>query len=120
MARSDDLIRERSEYYAFKERVAVLAGMVQKAVEDYSSPQKRIHDAYMVNGEFGDYGKIQTNINSLKSLCDSLNSGTLPAIDSKIDQLSAAIQAAIEEEEEERRKAEEEAREAEEAASSGN
>lgn len=121
MARSDDLIRERSEYYAFKERVSVLVGMISQSVSDYESPSKRIYDAYQINGEHGDYGKIQVNINNLKTLGDSLNSGTIPAIDAKIDQLSAAIQSAIEEEEEERRRAEEEAREAaQQSASSGN
>lgn len=112
MARSDELIRERSEYYAFKEQISNLILKISNAVEAYTSPKKRIQEMYQVNLEYGDYGKLQNDHDSITTLMKNLTNNTLPAIQNKIDQLSADIQAAIQSEEEERRQQEEAAQNA--------
>lgn len=112
MARSDELIRERSEYYAFKEQIANLIVKIAKAIDSYNSPKNRIYDMYQINSENGDYGRIQNDQSQLKSVVSNLSDNTIPAIQSKIDQLSSEIQAALQAEEEERRRQEEEAEKA--------
>lgn len=116
MALSDDLIRERSEYYAFKEQIANLIVKIAKAIESYNTPKNRIHDMYQINSENGDYDKVQNDQSQLKGVVSNLSNNTLPAIQTKIDQLSSQIQAALEAEEEERRRQEEESARAAEAA----
>ena len=117
MAKSDDLIRERSEYYAFKEQIANFIIKITNAVEAYNSPKNKISEMYQVNAENGDQKKFQTDQQKLSELASNLTNNTLTAIQTKIDQLSTSIQAALDEEEEERKRQEEEAtRAAQEAA----
>lgn len=117
MAKSDDLIRERSEYYAFKEQIANFIIKITNAVEAYNSPKNKISEMYQVNAENGDQKKFQMDQQKLSELASNLTNNTLTAIQTKIDQLSTSIQAALDEEEEERKRQEEEAtRAAQEAA----
>lgn len=117
MAKSDDLIRERSEYYAFKEQIANFIIKITNAVEAYNSPKNKISEMYQVNAENGDQKKFQMDQQKLSELASNLTNNTLTAIQTKIDQLSTSIQTALDEEEEERKRQEEEAtRAAQEAA----
>lgn len=109
MAKSDDLIRERSEYYAFKEQIANFIIKITNAVEAYNSPKNKISEMYQVNAENGDQKKFQMDQQKLSELASNLTNNTLTAIQTKIDQLSTSIQAALDEEEEERKRQEEEA-----------
>lgn len=109
MAKSDDLIRERSEYYAFKEQIANFIIKITNAVEAYNSPKNKISEMYQVNAENGDQKKFQMDQQKLSELASNLTNNTLTAIQTKIDQLSTSIQVALDEEEEERKRQEEEA-----------
>ena len=100
-----------------KEQIANFIIKITNAVEAYNSPKNKISEMYQVNAENGDQKKFQTDQQKLSELASNLTNNTLTAIQTKIDQLSTSIQAALDEEEEERKRQEEEAtRAAQEAA----
>ena len=101
MATSDQLKAERSRYYVFREQVNTLATKTLESYNQYYSVHNKIKEAYLVDGESGDKGVIKKSYEQVKQNYDLLINTTLPAINNKIDSLSAQIRAAEQKEEEE-------------------
>lgn len=108
MASSQQLKAERSKYYVFREQVNTLATKILESYNQYYNVHNKIKEAYTVDGEAGDKGVIKKSYEQVKQNYDLLINNTLPAINNKIDSLSAQIRAAEQKEEEEEKRAEEE------------
>ena len=108
MASSQQLRNERSKYYVFREQVNVLATKTLESYNQYYSVHKKLKEVYLINGSTGDKGVLSKDYAAIKTKYDILISNTLPAINSKIDRLTAQIRAAEQQEMEEAKRAEEE------------
>ena len=107
---SQELRNERSKYYVFREQTNTLATKMLESYNQYYSVHGKINESYQINSEAGDLGVISKDLKKLKESYDLLINSTLPAINSKIDNLSSQIRAAEQREEEEAEKKAEEAR----------
>ena len=108
MPSSSTLIKKRSDYYAFKQRVSDIVGELDKAIAALDLLLTKVSENFVIDNENGDSGrlkKVRTDLDTRRTL---LNTQTLPAIEFEISSLSSSIDAAIELEEEAKRKAKEE------------
>lgn len=107
---SEQLKKERSRYYVFRERTNTLAKKILESYNQYYSVQKLISESYQVNSESADQGVIAKDIRKLKESYDMLVGSTIPAINSKINNLTYQIKQIEQREETAAERAAEEAR----------
>lgn len=107
---SEQLKIERSRYYVFRERTNTLAKKILESYNQYYSVQKLISESYQVNSESADQGAMAKDIRKVKECYDLLINSTIPAIDSKIDNLTYQIRQIEQREETAAERAAEEAR----------
>ena len=112
---SEQLKKERSRYYVFRERTNTLAKKILESYNQYYSVQKLISESYQVNSESADQGAIAKDIIKLKECYDMLINSTIPAINQKINNLTYEIRQIEQREESAAERAAEEARAIEEA-----
>ena len=105
---SEQLKKERSKYYVFRERTNTLAKKILESYNQYYSVHKKLKEVYLINDSTGDKGVLSKDYTAIKAKYDILINNTLPAINSKIDRLTAQIRAAEQQEMEEAKRAEEE------------
>lgn len=108
MSTSSQLISERLRYYTFRDEVINLANKLLESYKLYYSASQHVESMYKVDEEPADRYKNKSSCESLKNSYDLLINTTIPAINSKIDNLSSSIKAAQAAEEAARRKKEEE------------
>ncbi len=113
---SEQLKKERSRYYVFRERTNTLAKKILESYNQYYSVQKLISESYQVNSEPADQGAIAKDMRKLKDCYDMLINSTMPAINSKINNLTYEIKQIEQREETAAERAAEEARARAEAA----
>lgn len=107
---SEQLKKERSRYYVFRERTNTLAKKILESYNQYYSVQKLISESYQVNSESADQGAIAKDIRKLKECYDMLINSTMPAINYKINNLTYQIRQIEQREETAAERAAEEAR----------
>ena len=107
---SEQLKKERSRYYVFRERTNTLAKKILESYNQYYSVQKLISESYQVNSESADQGVMAKDIRKLKENYDMLVGSTIPAINSKINNLTYQIKQIEQREETAAERAAEEAR----------
>ena len=107
---SEQLKKERSRYYVFRERTNPLAKKILESYNQYYSVQKLIGESYQVNSESADQGVMTKDIRKIKECYDMLVSSTIPAINSKINNLTYQIRQIEQREETAAERAAEEAR----------
>lgn len=107
---SEQLKKERSRYYVFRERTNTLAKKILESYNQYYSVQKLISESYQVNSESADQGVMAKDIRKLKESYDMLVGSTIPAINSKINNLTYQIKQIEQREETAAERAAEEAR----------
>ena len=95
MASSAELIRKRSDYYAFKENVNIILSDLRGSLSAVTAAYNKVLDTYTLDGESLDKGKLQAMRDKLESHCNTISSRTLPAIDSAISKLSTQIEQAL-------------------------
>ena len=59
MASSGELIRRRSEYYAFRENIRDLASKIKMAADEFYTPVEIISENFTINDEPGDGYKLR-------------------------------------------------------------
>lgn len=107
---SEQLKKERSKYYVFRERTNTLAKKILESYNQYYSVQKLISESYQVNSEAADQGAIAKDVRKVKECYDLLINSTIPAINSKINNLTYQIKQVEQKEESAAERAAEEAR----------
>ena len=107
---SEQLKKERSRYYVFREKTNTLAKKILESYNQYYSVQKLISESYQVNSESADQGVMAKDIRKLKESYDMLVGSTIPAINSKINNLTYQIKQIEQREETAAERAAEEAR----------
>ena len=107
---SEQLKKERSRYYVFRERTNTLAKKILESYNQYYSVQKLISESYQVNSEPADQGVMAKDIRKIKECYDMLVGSTIPAINSKINNLTYQIKQMEQREETAAERAAEEAR----------
>lgn len=95
MTSSKELIRKRSEYYAFKERVNILKSELKSSLSAISLASSKANETYTLDGEQMDHYKLKEIQRALENHYNVISTRTLPAIDYKISRLSNEIEQAI-------------------------
>ena len=98
MASSSELIRKRSEYYAFKENINILKEQIKKSLSALTIATNKVSEVYTIDNEEGDNYKLKKLRDQLQEQYNILISRTIPAIEYKISRLSTEIENAIAEE----------------------
>ena len=96
MSTSSQLISERLRYYTFRDEVINLANKLLESYKLYYSASQYVESMYKVDEEPADRYKNKSSCESLKDSYDLLINTTIPAINSKIDNLSSSIKAPYE------------------------
>ena len=95
MASSKELIRKRSEYYAFKERVNMLKYELKNSLDAITVANIKANDSYTLDGELLDRNKLKEIKSIIESQYNVISTRTIPAIDYQISKLSNDIEKAI-------------------------
>lgn len=98
MSSSQELIKKRSKYYAFKENINSLAIQINKGMQELESPIIQTSENYKINDENGDKKKLESCQTKLREKYNLLMNQTMPAIDNKINRLNREIEEALQEE----------------------